>query len=182
MSSDRFERVKEILLRVLDLPEAERKPALDQACAGDSELRAEVEELLAHDEHPLLSRPSSHAGESARTVTSSPSRFTPGQILGHRYRIVRFLGRGGMGEVCQAYDLKLQVDVALKAIRAERFEGEQGLELLRREVRTAREVISPNVCRIFDLVDQDGLEFVSMEYIDGQTLLEVLQARGPLEA
>jgi len=85
-----------------------------------------------------------------------------------------------MAEVWLAYDLKLQVDVALKAIRTERFPGEQGLELLRREVRAAREVLSPNVCRIFDLVDSDGLEFVSMEYIDGQTLLDALQARGPL--
>ena len=94
---------------------------------------------------------------------------------------MQLLGRGGMGEVWQAYDLKLQVDVALKSVRAERFPGEQGLELLRREVRAAREVISPNVCRIFDLVEEEGQEFVSMEYIDGQTLLAILRERGPLE-
>ena len=101
--------------------------------------------------------------------------------MGSRYRIVGLLGRGGMGEVWQAYDLKLQVDVALKSIRPERFPGEEGRELLRREVRAAREVMSPNVCRIFDLVDEEGQEFVSMEYVDGETLLEVLQKRGPLE-
>lgn len=114
-------------------------------------------------------------------MSASPSRFTSGQILGNRYRIVALLGRGGMGEVWQAYDLKLQVDVALKSIRPERFPGEQGLALLRREVRAAREVMSPNVCRIFDLVDEEGQEFVSMEYVDGETLLGVLRGRGPLE-
>jgi WD40 repeat protein len=107
--------------------------------------------------------------------------LAPGQILGHRYRIVTFLGRGGMGEVWQAYDLKLQVEVALKSILAERFPGEQGLELLRREVRAAREVMSPNVCRIFDLIDAEGHEYVSMEYVDGETLLELLREQGPLE-
>jgi WD40 repeat protein len=112
---------------------------------------------------------------------SPPPALTPGQILGTRYRIISRLGRGGMGEVWLAYDLKLQVDVALKSILAERFPGEHGLELLRREVRAARDVLSPNVCRIFDLVDQDGLELVSMEYVDGQTLLQVLQERSPLE-
>ncbi|MGE5177567.1 MAG: protein kinase domain-containing protein [Bacteroidota bacterium] len=115
------------------------------------------------------------------TLDSSPEVLAPGELLGSRYRINRLLGRGGMGEVWLAYDLKLQVDVALKSIRPERFPGERGREVLRREVRAAREVMSPNVCRIFDLVDEGGREFVSMEYIDGETLLEVLQERGPLE-
>jgi WD40 repeat protein len=109
------------------------------------------------------------------------ARHTPGQILGTRYRVVGLLGRGGMGEVWHAYDLKLQVDVALKSVLPERFPGERGLELLRREVRSAREVMSPNVCRIFDLVESEGRELVSMEFIDGTTLLDVLRERGPLE-
>ena len=125
----------------------------------------------------------SQSSRDATTMALGPStdRFTPGQILGNRYRIVGLLGRGGMGEVWQAYDLKLQVDVALKSIRPERFPGAQGLELLRREVRAAREVMSPNVCRIFDLVDEEGQEYVSMEYVDGETLLDVLRRRGPLD-
>ncbi len=129
-----------------------------------------------------LSWPSETAGADPSLVyRPADSSLTAGQILGQRYRITALLGRGGMGEVWQAYDLKLQVDVALKAIRPERFSGKQGIELLRREVRAAREVMSPNVCRIFDLVEEEGQEFVSMEYIDGQTLLELLRNRGPLE-
>ena len=107
--------------------------------------------------------------------------FAPGQEQGERYQILEMLGRGGMGEVWRAFDLKLRVEVALKALREDLFKSEHRLELLRREVRAAREVMSPNVCRIFDLVEVDGRELVSMEYVDGATLLEVLQERGPLD-
>jgi WD40 repeat protein/predicted Ser/Thr protein kinase len=103
-----------------------------------------------------------------------------GRILGDRYQIRELLGRGGMGEVFRAFDLKLRVDVALKAVHADHRQSERAREMLRREVRSAREVISPNVCRIFDLIVEEGQEFVSMEYVDGETLAHVLKARGPL--
>ncbi len=107
--------------------------------------------------------------------------LSPGQILGGRFQIRSLLGRGGMGAVWRAYDLKLRVDVALKTIREELLQKERALQALRQEVRSAREVISPNVCRVFDLVEVDGQELVSMEYIDGTTLLGILHSRGPLE-
>ena len=107
--------------------------------------------------------------------------FTSGQVLGERYQILEMLGRGGMGDVWHAFDLKLRVEVALKALREDFFKSERRLELLRQEVRAAREVMSPNVCRIFDLIEIEGRELVSMEYVDGATLLGVLQERGPLE-
>ena len=75
----------------------------------------------------------------------------------------------------RAYDLKLRVDVALKALRTELIQEARALETLRQEVRIAREVISPNVCRVFDLQELDGQELVSMEYIDGTTLQEILK-------
>ncbi len=106
---------------------------------------------------------------------------SPGGILGERYQIRDVLGRGGMGEVYRAFDLKLRVDVALKAVRPELSSSEKARDLLRQEVRSAREVVSPNVCRIFDLVVEEGRELVSMEYIDGTTLAETLRERGPLE-
>ncbi len=104
-----------------------------------------------------------------------------GRILGERYQMRELLGRGGMGEVRRAFDLKLRVDVALKTLRPERVESERARDMLRQEVRSAREVVSPNVCRIFDLVVEEGQELVSMEYIDGTTLAETLRVRGPLQ-
>jgi serine/threonine-protein kinase len=83
--------------------------------------------------------------------------------------------------VWRAFDLKLRVDVALKAVLADRAEHERARDMLRQEVRSAREVVSPNVCRIFDLVVEEGRELVSMEYIDGSTLADTLRVRGPLQ-
>ncbi|PWB71823.1 MAG: hypothetical protein C3F15_12315 [Holophagae bacterium] len=120
--------------------------------------------------------------EPGEPTVDLPGGFlAPGQVLGDRYQIRSQLGRGGMGEVWRAFDLKLRVEVALKALRQDLFADERRRELLRSEVRAAREVVSPNVCRVFDLIEIDGRELVSMEYVDGQTLLHVLQERGPLE-
>jgi WD40 repeat protein len=115
------------------------------------------------------------------TLAVPTEGLSEGQILGRRYRVRSQLGRGGMGEVWRAFDLKLRVDVALKALRVELLEHQRALETLRQEVRAAREVISPNVCRVFDLLELDGRELVSMEYIDGTTLAGILRARSPLE-
>jgi serine/threonine protein kinase/WD40 repeat protein len=119
--------------------------------------------------------------EEAPTLQYTGCTFEEGQIQGERYRIRSLLGRGGMGEVWRAYDLKLRQDVALKALRTELIQDREALETLRQEVRTAREVISPNVCRVFDLQELDGQELVSMEYIDGTTLQEILKRRSPLD-
>jgi predicted Ser/Thr protein kinase len=115
------------------------------------------------------------------TLAVATTVLGPGQILGTRYRIRSLLGSGGMGEVWRAFDLKLRVDVALKTVRSALLVDERARSALRQEVRAAREVVSPNVCRVFDLVDFDEQELVSMEYVDGVTLAEVLRERSPLE-
>src|SRR6266702_2377728 len=105
--------------------------------------------------------------------------FVQGQVLANRYEILRPLGSGGMGEVLLAFDLRLRVEVALKALQPDAFGRARAQECLHQEIRAAREVASPNVCRIFDLVEADGLEFLSMEYVDGQTLQEILTKQKP---
>jgi WD40 repeat protein len=134
---------------------------------------------LAVDEPGLIDHVLEPEAES--TAAFRHGALSPGEVHGQRYRIRSLLGRGGMGEVWRAYDLKLRVDVALKALRQELVQGDRALEALRQEVRVAREVVSANVCRVFDLVELGGLELVSMEYIDGITLLDILRMRAPLD-
>ena len=121
-------------------------------------------------------------GERPIAPTRAPaaSFLSAGQVLGDRYRIRSLLGSGGMGEVFRAFDLKLRVDVALKAVRPGLIADERARNSLRQEVRAAREVVSPNVCRVFDLVDFADHELVSMEFVDGVTLADVLKERSPL--
>jgi len=134
---------------------------------------------------PTAESPTGTLGDEAPTPEAGfgdrDSGLEVGQVLGERYQIRSFLGRGGMGEVWRAFDLKLRVEVALKAMRATVAEDQARLELLRSEVRAAREVTSPNVCRIYDLVELDGTELVSMEYVDGTTLLDVMRKKSPMD-
>jgi WD40 repeat protein len=109
------------------------------------------------------------------------SLFHPSLILGGRYHLLRLLGRGGQGEVWHAFDIKLRVEVALKSLRPDLLRDDRARELLRREVRSARQIVSPNVCRVFDLVVEDGHEMVSMEFVDGTTLADLLREQGPLD-
>lgn len=110
------------------------------------------------------------------------SRFLPGTLLAERYRIVAMLGRGGMGEVYRADDLTLGQSVALKFLPEATARDEATLERFRNEVRIARRVSHPNVCRIYDIGEAGGLQFLSMEYVDGEDLGSLLRRIGRLPA
>jgi len=125
--------------------------------------------------------PTALSGSATAAVPEQRAALCTGRVLGDRYRLLGLLGRGGMGEVWRAFDLKLRVEVALKALRPELLADDEAAELVRQEVRAARQVISPNVCRVFDLAAEEDLELVSMEYLEGTTLADLLRERGPLE-
>jgi serine/threonine protein kinase len=108
--------------------------------------------------------------------------FAPGTVLAKRYRIVALLGRGGMGEVYRAEDLKLANAVALKFISPALQDDGAALAHLHEEVRNAREVSHPNVCRVYDIGEVDGQHFLTMEYIDGEDLASLLRRIGRLPA
>jgi serine/threonine-protein kinase len=108
------------------------------------------------------------------------ARFTPGAILGDRYRMVSLLGAGGMGEVYRADDMKLGQRVALKCVPAELANDRKAFDRLCAEVRVARQVSHPNVCRVFDMVLVDGLYFISMEFVEGEDLRSLLRRIGRL--
>jgi serine/threonine protein kinase len=138
-------------------------------------------------------RKPSSSPSSPRTPRSSPSnnlltssdpigggRFTPGQIIAERYRVVALAGRGGMGEVYRAEDLTLSQVVAIKFLPEALSQDAAALARFHAEVRTARQVSHPNVCRVFDIGDADGTLFLTMEYVDGEDLASVVRRIGRL--
>jgi serine/threonine-protein kinase len=105
-------------------------------------------------------------------------RFAPGTLLEGRYRVVGRLGRGGMGEVYRADDLKLGQPVALKFLPEAVDQDPARLTQLHAEVRMARQVSHPNVCRVYDVGEFEGHTFLSMEYVDGEDLSSLLRRIG----
>jgi len=106
------------------------------------------------------------------------ARFVPGTILADRYRIVGLLGKGGMGEVYRADDLKLAHPVALKFLPDHLMSDSAALTRFHREVRVARQVSHKNVCRVYDIGETDGRLFLSMEYIKGEELSSLMRRIG----
>ncbi|MCX6592020.1 MAG: serine/threonine-protein kinase [Acidobacteria bacterium] len=152
---------------------------------------------LASEE--TVAMPTEAAPQLAPTPTSSPrsvtsfsrltkvsavdeGRFIPGTLLGGRYRIIGLLGKGGMGEVYRATDLTLGQAVALKFLPEALAANERFIERFQSEVRVARQVSHPNVCRVYDIGEVEGLPFISMEYVDGEDLSGLLQRIGRLPA
>jgi predicted Ser/Thr protein kinase len=111
---------------------------------------------------------------------AAEARFLPGALLATRYRIVALLGKGGMGEVYRADDLTLDQPVALKFLPEALARDEDALARFHNEVRIARRVSHPNVCRVYDVGEADGLTFLSMEYVDGEDLASLLRRIGRL--
>lgn len=129
-------------------------------------------------------RPSS--GEKPRTPANgsgrlSGERFVPGTVLAGRYRITSLLGRGGMGEVYRADDLKLEQPVALKFLPHGLDSDGERLARFYREVRVAREVSHTAVCRVHDVAEAEGHFFLSMELVDGENLASLLRRIGRLQ-
>jgi len=124
------------------------------------------------------SNPTSNPLTSSDTIGGG--RFTPGQILAERYRIVALAGRGGMGEVFRAEDLTLGQIVAMKFLPERLSQDAAALSRFHAEVRNARQVSHPNVCRVFDIGEAEGTLFLTMEYVDGEDLASVVRRIGRL--
>jgi serine/threonine-protein kinase len=177
VSPEQFARVRAIFEAALERPARDRAAYVDGACGGDEALRREVEAMLAADATgiPLLDR---HAPAHSSSAPEE-GRFPAGTTLAGRYRILGRVGQGGMGEVYRAHDLILSQTVALKFLAPAHI-GDAALARFRNEVRIARQVSHPNVCRVYDLGMIEGLHFLSMEYIDGEDLSSLLRRIGRL--
>jgi tetratricopeptide (TPR) repeat protein/tRNA A-37 threonylcarbamoyl transferase component Bud32 len=134
----------------------------------------------------MASGPPSFGGGAGGGMSIRPPVFAPGAIVAGRYRVVRFLAQGGMGEVYEVDDLELRERVALKTVRPEVAADFQAVDRFRREIQLARKVTHPNVCRIFDVSHHrpagasEATIFLTMELLTGETLAERLRRDGPL--
>jgi serine/threonine protein kinase len=174
MSPQRWNRVRAVFDSAVDRPALQAEEFLRQECAGDPELHSEVRRMLdQHGRGGFLDR--------------KPGALEPGAVLANRYRIVRPLGRGGMGQVYEAEDLELHERVALKTLLPEIAQDTAMVSRFKREIHLARKIGHPNVCRVFDLA-RDPADasvagatlFLTMEYLAGETLAERLDREGRL--
>ena len=177
----------EVFAEALELPAAQRSAFLVRACKGSPELRSLVENLLVDyqrmgdfmDESPVgASFDVSSAGDPGVDRTFFAEAFPPGRRLG-RYTIQEPLGAGGMGAVYRARDEKLERDVAIKVLTPGLLSGEETRRRFRRETLALAKLSHSHIAAIYDVGEQDGIDFLVMECVVGQTLATKLKS-GPL--
>ena len=153
METEHWERVKELFEAALERPEPERSAFLDQTCSNDPELRRELESLLSGEKKlgDFLQEHIAYLSPGAPANNDLPHTFAIGEIVSGRFEVLRFIGRGGMGEVYEARDLERRVRVALKSIRSEIASGSNALARFNKEIELALRVTHRNVCRVYDL-------------------------------
>jgi serine/threonine-protein kinase len=198
MKPERWQRIEQLYHKALELDAQERIAFLVQACPDDPALRREIEALLAANDRadgflaaPALELEAQHLVADLPTLHQPPDplsspvqsldgRFVSGTLLATRYRIVALIGKGGMGEVYKADDLKLDQTVALKFLPESIALDPKALARFHNEARIARQVAHPNVCRVYDIGEVEGRHFLSMEFIDGEDLSSLLRRIGRL--
>jgi eukaryotic-like serine/threonine-protein kinase len=184
MTPDLWQRLKPLYHAALGLPAEERANFLSKACGDDEQVREELDGLLRASDEPTVSNdlPVLSFRDLLSTKTDP---FSVGSLVLDRFRIVRHLGTGGMGDVYEATDLELG-RIALKTIRADIASSQDMLARFRKEVQLARKISGPHVCRIHELFvltgDKSGSHsaFLTMEFLDGITLADKLCRSGPL--
>ncbi len=176
MERERWQQIDRLLQSALELKVEERAAFLQQACAGDTALRQEIESLLAanKDVNSFIESPAfeNAAGLFANQNTNS--------IIGRRlgaYQILSLLGAGGMGEVYLAQDTRLSRKVALKILPSFFTKDEQRLRRFQQEARAASALNHPNIVTIFDIGETDSTHFIATEYIEGETLRKAMSRK-----
>ena len=174
MKSDDNDRIVQLWQEALELHPDLRTAFLVEQCNGDEELHREVEDLLQY-ENSVSKIFDKTAMEIVAQDFATDNALAAGQTIGH-YRIIKQLGKGGMGEVWLAEDLKLKRNVALKFLPQLFTANPEHLRRFEQEARAASALNHPNIITIFDFDEHEGLHFIVMEHVTGQTLRARLQA------
>ena len=176
MNPDRWRQVADVYEAALEREPAARGPFLAEACRGDSDLRREVESLLAQEHTPLVVDQDMLAVATA--VLEGTSRLQPGTALGP-YRVDALIGAGGMGEVYRARDTKLNRDIALKVLPESLTHDSDRLARLAREANVLASLNHPNIAAIYGFEDGGDVHALVLELVEGPTLADRI-ARGPM--
>ena len=183
MATPDLKKVREVFDAAAELAPAERAALLDRACGEDAGLRAEVERLLrAYDKaDEFIEQPALAMFDSSATDHPTKEIFVEmtGQRIG-QYRVVRELGRGGMGVVflAERTDGEFHKLVAIKLLPPDAEES--AVQRFRRERQILADLEHPNIARLMDGGTLDGQPYVVMEYVEGQSLRKILTAQGAL--
>jgi eukaryotic-like serine/threonine-protein kinase len=169
MSDEELSRIEEIFHAARLLSRDERATFLAQSCGEDETLRSEVESLLDCAEQTKNPLKSSVVPDVFHLLFDDDAESLLGKTLGH-YQILSSIGEGGMGEVYEAIDLRLNRKVALKSLPASLIKNEEQVGRLRHEARAASALNHPNIVTIYELGQEESLHFIAMELIDGETL------------
>ena len=143
-----------------------------------SDLRYQSAEEILRDLNLIL--PSQSSASQSVSGLGGTQAFSPGSFFGPRYRIESLLGEGGMGKVYKAQDGELRRTVALKLVRPELANDPNSMDRLKQEILLASRVSHKHILRIHDLGDVGGLKFISMAYVDGKDLHQIISAGGML--
>ena len=183
MTPERWRKLSGIFNAARELDPAERDEFLRRECAGDEAMRAELAHLLEDDAKGggFLDRPVWADGTESMPAAVT---FSRGDIVSGRYRVVRFIAHGGMGEVYEAEDLELKGPVALKTLLPEIASDPRMLSRFKQEIQLSRKIAHPNVCKVFDWARHPPGDspaqviLLSMEYLPGETLGQKLERSG----
>jgi eukaryotic-like serine/threonine-protein kinase len=173
MSSDRFQQIERIYHSALEKDEHQRSAYLNEVCAGDEALRRDVEGLLAYVGRADAFMAAPALDIAARALAVRRAHRLEGRRLG-AYEVLELIGHGGMGEVYRARDTRLGRTVAIKILPEHLSMNAQSRDRFEREARTTSALNHPHICSIYDVGEQDGLSYLVMEFIEGQTLAELL--------
>ena len=167
MTSDQWQLVKELFEAALERPLPTRSTFLAEACAGDREIQLEVESLLeAHErDGGFMTQP------VGKLMPEEQPVLTSGQYLAH-YEVIEPLGKGGMGQVYLAHDIRLRRKVALKLLTSSYTNDINRVKRFEQEAQAASALNHPNIVTIHEIVQTDSLCFITTEFIDGKTLRE----------
>ena len=170
MTSDNWQKAKDIFNSAVDLDSAELQEYLSAACGGDAALRKKVEDLLNSYESDFMEAP------PATTDDGKAGRLPAGTMLG-RYEIVRLIGSGGMGEVYLARDNQLDRKVAIKALNQKYESSEVNLKRFIQEAKAASALNHPNILTIHEIGEFKASHYIVSEFVEGKTLREITGER-----